>query len=1506
LTTIIRGGPGSGHFEHEGRPGEVGGSKPSGDSDDFQRDKRRLIEYARDNWDQVDRATALTWMAPNGEMFDIIGTGFRHDENAALALVDAGIWEQGAADAVHDAGRIFAGQEAQDQLIQHDFVRISRAGKELSFQFVSPRRLTRNQKAILGVEALLAHNKGWTVVGEPKELGLPDWYEYDDLLDILGVSRTLKPTFRGGPGSGHHGHKGRPGERGGSLPSGRADVKISGRMPKIIKAGVRDVLDEFPASLTADVEIQWVSDHPRGSHHPPHSNRIVLSREDAPPGIVFTSSDMNGDRVVNAKDAMEYPGAKVVENLDAHLARQIIAHEMGHVIRDRLSSEMRERISKAMTRFGPKWLDTPAIRSYAGYFESGESLAAEQFPGFADRKLNSERFAEAIRIWYTEPEQHVKWPISLKRVIDSVETSAEVTRGGPGSGHFGHQGRKGEVGGSLPSGNKKFTGKRERDFQALRKALPRLTLQDKKRIVNEINLLRGRIELIRQGQGRGRKEPGDSPVSLLLLDMARLDFTDTALYDASRDIDFYENAFISYNMMLLWAEREGFSDNDPTEIETQDKFGSLQDILHRLNPYADEYEDLAEHEIERWVYGVRSKGLEDRIAEAASLYRADMIELFSDEGRTVYERYEIARLMTRAVSNSISHADAEFGDNLVADVSGTGFGVDPVELKGSLNRAQLSTQSREAIWRKWLELANTEGTGEWGMAQVYQERRGLSPEALAAIGFMATDEDQWVPPDYDLPLQAQLLNDGWQRSTHTREGILLTEVAADMWGGESIDRGRHTSDSPADLLVAQEELAFFLDNEDRQGRARDFLQTMYDDTQAQFRSWGLEGDETIRLYRGMKDNGLDSWNEDGWVGDAEVDMWSLSSWSSDLTTAVGFAGMRGMVVVADIPISRIVSGWHQGWTAKKEEEFIVLGLDGIDSDVYHTNDGRGVIMGRREPTIDVNGNFVSKAAKDFHFHIDEEASDWIREVAVVERGGPGSGHHGHKGREGEVGGSLPDTDVAEPDEVVIMEPPTIADMEAHFAGWVTDDLTEVRGKNFFIAPSGKLITNFGSHPQAALSALGSQGFQTAEAHVQALQTLISEYHFIRGFSADSGRVLGVETGDPSQITRSQFRKLNNLLIALAPERTFYDASGFRGFLSGDDIDELFKLGRVARSEEPSMLQQIFNMVSELVERGGKGSGHHGHKGRKGKVGGSLPSGRAPAEEPRGKRGDLMFPAPEPDLLEKLKSGEWWVEMESQFWPDRRMIAKDEALQWLIDNQLMGEEEATEFVTDLKPAAGEKDFELSNQAVTLSDFLAEIAIKNTTPRVGDIKPIDRVPEGEETFYGVEPGSRPPAVRASLQEIEQRIATNDFESAFHVDPETGEITLEKVGGDHEVEFTDEEAAGARGKITVHNHPSGQPPSMEDFALVLNTKSSEGHVYHADGRYIFRFNPDLNAIEREELRQTYMRAYRDVKHGVDHVFKQGRLTSDEAWEALAGRTIEVVEEQHPDWFDYVIEEF
>ena len=69
---------------------------------------------------------------------------------------------------------------------------------------------------------------------------------------------------------------------------------------------------------------------------------------------------------------------------------------------------------------------------------------------------------------------------------------------------------------------------------------------------------------------------------------------------------------------------------------------------------------------------------------------------------------------------------------------------------------------------------------------------------------------------------------------------------------------------------------------------------------------------------------------------------------------------------------------------------------------------------------------------------------------------------------------------------------------------------------------------------------------------------------------------------------------------------------------------------VRDDELPEDGQRVFRK-DEAVERGGKGSGHHGHKGRKGKVGGSEPSGRAPADEPSG-ADNFLFPTPGADML----------------------------------------------------------------------------------------------------------------------------------------------------------------------------------------------------------------------------------------------------------------------------------
>lgn len=111
---VIRGGPGSGHFGHEGRPGKVGGSQP-GDfhSEEPARNERINASYIKDrlgfsptaddvvgidskfpvkgisasDLDMSDINQAEFWLGPNGQLYPMFGD-VRHADAARDAMSD--------------------------------------------------------------------------------------------------------------------------------------------------------------------------------------------------------------------------------------------------------------------------------------------------------------------------------------------------------------------------------------------------------------------------------------------------------------------------------------------------------------------------------------------------------------------------------------------------------------------------------------------------------------------------------------------------------------------------------------------------------------------------------------------------------------------------------------------------------------------------------------------------------------------------------------------------------------------------------------------------------------------------------------------------------------------------------------------------------------------------------------------------------------------------------------------------------------------------------------------------------------------------------------------------------------------------------------------------------------------------------------------------------------------------------------------------------------------------
>ena len=267
---VFRGGAGSGHHAHAGRPGEVGGSAPSGvavaEKPKYERVQHSIEEFRnaggtlyridagrernvnawrKEHQDILDRAMQEVeyygsatgfnqelpglhiakhrrkfrrfYILPDGRLFLVRD----HDEVAEHVVVES-LLHFSAMDELKDATGQLGFGSPKDTMLTIGFVRggfdvLNRdddnpALHELDLQFDTP-LTSEARRTIKDLMAL-----------EPERL----WFDANGIsgksdsdLNRL-VARTLEE--KGGEGSGHHDHAGRPGEVGGSAPSGVAAI----------------------------------------------------------------------------------------------------------------------------------------------------------------------------------------------------------------------------------------------------------------------------------------------------------------------------------------------------------------------------------------------------------------------------------------------------------------------------------------------------------------------------------------------------------------------------------------------------------------------------------------------------------------------------------------------------------------------------------------------------------------------------------------------------------------------------------------------------------------------------------------------------------------------------------------------------------------------------------------------------------------------------------------------------------------------------------------------------------------------------------------------------------------------------------------------------------------------------------------------------------------------------------------------------------------------------------
>jgi predicted ABC-type ATPase len=227
------------------------------------------------------------------------------------------------------------------------------------------------------------------------------------------AASVIRMVLRGGPGSGFEGHAGRPGKVGGSLPSGEVAGEAK-PAPVYPRAYLEALPDALKKTCGGPVELESIVGWLRSYWLTPAGDLLVSHGEHNESAI---EADVS---LLDDKETTRRLGISEEE-------RRALRHE----------SSFAAVMASGVHRLN---IDGRTGASYVAYQANGHVTRAQR------------ETCEGIALVLGLPLSD--WRIDTANPTHSERQAAEliglVERGGPGSGHFGHEGRPGEVGGSTP------------------------------------------------------------------------------------------------------------------------------------------------------------------------------------------------------------------------------------------------------------------------------------------------------------------------------------------------------------------------------------------------------------------------------------------------------------------------------------------------------------------------------------------------------------------------------------------------------------------------------------------------------------------------------------------------------------------------------------------------------------------------------------------------------------------------------------------------------------------------------------------------------------------------------------------------------------------------------------------------------------------------------------------------------------------------------------------------
>jgi hypothetical protein len=729
---------------------------------------------------------------------------------------------------------------------------------------------------------------------------------------------------------------------------------------------------------------------------------------------------------------------------------------------------------------------------------------------------------------------------------------------------------------------------------------------------------------------------------------------------------------------------------------------------------------------------------------------------------------------------------------------------------------------------------------QWAMSSNDLDMRSLSLQAAAAEEF-GVDMSEWQRVNYEDKLirweeiQAgaereieDLFTRTWiQRQRFIDEGIttnpFLTEASREEIYNtvkESVWTDIKQAQPPGYMPITSR-------NDERL-----VLRAMYDVTQSELAKFGYDPDDTIVLWRGI------GTQDKGKLGElANYKGNAIESWSISYKVANDFRQATGDMVGAHVPVRNILATCKTGFGCLTEGEVITFG---------------------NIPGMQVR---IAEYIEKYNVATQEMLIDYS------EKGGEGSGHHGHLGRPGKRGGSLPKGSLP-----VISSDKKDVELSKQLAQ-ECDAQSKECYKNSVMALSR---VEGGKYVEGYFVIDFEAGFQFPIEH---------------GWIDKDGTIIDITLPDDEgiYIPANSWNFKEVMAKVGGTGESWLPFSNYR--------DENWRKAAV----------QAWDMLGVKIEKGGAGSGHHDHEGRPGKVGGSKPSKKRVVSSKYStytdSRGTTIY---------KVKAGqdlppELVAEIEKAEDTLVRVTYNTETRNWHISSKELWLSDHGDFINESleghEPKLRPDDkfpftekilsrgiYQLEKNEITLYDFSedimhldplqerrmitladkamrkamrnifkvngkeADVVIEDFTMLVFGkeipIKPIRVVKHlpGQHDQQSHDPtkgkGKRVVASKGDkkmakyLPTFVDNFAATDYENLFMVAPDGSFYENEGDKNSVSIDISPGRVAKFKNGQMVHNHPSGTPFSASDvhFAIVFNLKAIHVvGVRPTDGKFV-----------------------------------------------------------------------